>query len=203
MGSARLSARPSRTADGGIGLQRSQFFAFNRFVGSRSGRFSPHLAARGPFPKGDGVSIWVIVLTVLLAINGCGRSDLPTRARVEGSVTFEGQPLNNGTISFVPDRNRGTTGRSATGVIGPDGRFQLRSFEKDDGALVGFHRVQIESWANVPEPPLPNSDGLPQEPRPPKSAIPRRYNDAMTSGLTAEVKAGEKNEYVFALTSKP
>ena len=203
MGPARLSAQPSRTADGGIRLQRSRSFAFDRFVGSRGGRFFPHFVVRAPGPKGVGFAIWLIVLTVLLPLNGCGRSDLPARAKVEGSVTFEGQPLNNGTISFVPDRNRGTTGRSATGVIGPDGRFQLRSFEKDDGALVGFHRVQIESWANVPEHPLPNSDGQPQEPRPPKSAIPRRYNDAATSGLTAEVKAGGKNEYVFALTIKP
>ena len=40
-------------------------------------------------------------------------------------------------------------------------------------------------------------------PPPPKSLIPVRYTDGNTSGLTAEVKSAAKNDFTFALESRP
>ena len=83
------------------------------------------------------------------------------------------------------------------GIIGTDGRFSLTAFEPGDGALVGFHKVVIICEEDMPafDPKLP--------PPPPKSLIPVRYTDGNTSGLTAEVKSAGKNDFTFALESRP
>jgi len=137
-----------------------------------------------------------LVTVVVVAAAGCGRSG-PPLASVHGMVTLEGTPLTHGTVSFVPDNARGTRGRMALGAIGPDGRFVLRSFTADDGALTGFHTVAILCDELLPVP----ADGAAEQPVPDeaRSLIPVRYNDARTSGLTAEVKPGVKNEFLFNL----
>ena len=114
-----------------------------------------------------------------------------------GVVTLDGQPLTKGQVQFVPDSSKGTKGRMAVGLIGTDGRFSLTAFKPGDGALVGFHKVVIICEAEMPafDPKSP--------PPPPKSLIPVRYTDANTSGFTAEVKSAAKNDFTFALESRP
>lgn len=121
----------------------------------------------------------------------------PPLGQVGGIVTLDGQPLTKGQVQFVPDGSKGTKGRMAVGLIGTDGRFSLTAFKRDDGALVGFHKVVVICEEDMPafDPKSP--------PPPPKSLIPVRYTDANTSGLTAEVKSGPKNDFTFALESRP
>lgn len=142
---------------------------------------------------------WYAIAVASIAIAGCSGVKIPPLGQVGGIVTLDGQPLAMGQVQFLPDSSKGTKGRMAVGLIGTDGRFSLTAFKPGDGALVGFHRVAI--ICEEVQPAFdPNSKVAPQ---PPKSLIPVRYNDANTSGLTAEVKSGAKNDFTFALESPP
>ncbi|MEN6407083.1 MAG: hypothetical protein ABFC77_11500 [Thermoguttaceae bacterium] len=119
---------------------------------------------------------------------GCGRSDRSPTAPATGKVLFNGKPLQSGSVMFVPD-----AGRPAEGEIQSDGTFQLTTYQKHDGAVVGHHRVAIT--CNEP----PKTGVIDAGPGP--SLIPLKYNEHKTSGLEATVK--DKNEpFVFELTGK-
>jgi hypothetical protein len=123
--------------------------------------------------------------SVLLAV-GCA-DDRPRTAPVEGVVTYLGKPVPNGTVVFVPE-----SGPSATGEIGPDGRYQLTTFTKGDGAVPGPHRVMIAALDDM-------KDRLPEDRSPlPPPIIPTRYSDYRASGLTADVQT-TRNSINFAL----
>jgi hypothetical protein len=148
---------------------------------------------------------WRFALSIAASVIlvGCGKNDRPPLAKAGGIVLFQGKPLPAGRISFIPDRSRGTAGRGASGIIGPDGRFTLQSYADGDGALVGFHLVAIESWEEVATPSVSRSeDDLPARPPPLKSRIPGRYNDHATSDLAVEVKAGGSNDFELTVESR-
>ncbi len=123
---------------------------------------------------------------------GCGRGpNLPPTARVDGTVTLDGNPLPRGTVQFIPDPEQGTAGTPAVGNIGGDGRYTLRTAGAQ-GAIVGHHRVRVEARAE----PKNEMDTWPP------SLIPERYNHEQTSGLIFEVTAGGRNEIDIELTSR-
>ena len=88
--------------------------------------------------------------TMALTFSGCGPSYPPTY-QVTGKVTVDGQPLQQGTITFYP-----TQGRSALGKIQPDGSYTLTTFNDDDGAVPGSHQVTIKA-TQVSGPAAPSS----------------------------------------------
>ena len=100
-------------------------------------------------------------------------------APVSGKITVSGQPATRGAVMFMPDESRGTSGKVAVGDIGSDGTYTLRTFNTDDGAVVGHHRVLVSGRALEDD-----------ESTPPDRQIPPRYARPQESGLTAEVKVG-------------
>lgn len=135
----------------------------------------------------------------LVAISGCGSSgpELPPRAKVHGRVTLDGKALAPGAIgsvTFVPDGSRGTTGPPAVGGIDANGSYELSTDRQSegDGAVVGFHQVRIRARE-------PAKDAM-QSMTP--SLIPERYEDEKTSGFKFEVKADQENVFDLPLTSK-
>lgn len=105
---------------------------------------------------------------LLLASTGCdGR---PQRVPVAGQVLIDGQPLTTGFVRVIPEG-----ARPAVGPIGKDGRFQLTTFEGEDGCVLGQHPVEIvaqqaQGYTTI------------------KWLTPRKYQDATTSGLTVDVQ---------------
>ena len=60
---------------------------------------------------------------------GCGgKSQFPETLPVSGKVTYKGQPVTKGTVTFQSD-----TGQPATGEIQPDGTYRLSTFAEKDG----------------------------------------------------------------------
>lgn len=82
-----------------------------------------------------GVAI-VFLVTLSLSL-GCGRKG-PRPVPVSGTVTVDGKPLAGGGITVAPEK-----GRAAGGRIGPDGRFELSSWQPADGVAPGTHRVEV------------------------------------------------------------
>ncbi|MGO8753432.1 MAG: hypothetical protein ACLQNE_46440 [Thermoguttaceae bacterium] len=59
---------------------------------------------------------------VLIVVAGCGSSD-PRKYRVSGTVTYDGKPVPQGTVFFVPDAAKDNHGPGAQAVI-KDGAYQ-------------------------------------------------------------------------------
>lgn len=135
------------------------------------------------------VAVFGTVLSVF-AMSGCDSGQ--TRASVSGIVTFDGQPLDNGTITFEPvDRTTGQAGGASIEA----GKFDLPA---ERGLAPGEYKVSIS--ANVGGGPE-NGSAPPGEPaRVPKQPIPAKYNTATT--LTRSVKAGDDNVLQFDLKAK-
>ena len=118
------------------------------------------------------------------AISGCSESiERPQTFPVGGKVTYKGEPVPKGTVTFQPDQ-----GHPAVGEIQSDGTYKLSTFAQADGALPGHHKVFI--IANTADPTkIPGSTpGW----TPPKDLVPKKYNNADTSGLEATVTEDRK-----------
>lgn len=93
-------------------------------------------------------SALVLLLIVLSVVSGCGggayQYDL---VPVSGVATCEGKPVANAIVNFTPqgaeDRPSGRPGAPAFGKTDDQGRFQLSTYNDDDGAIVGTHTVTI------------------------------------------------------------
>jgi hypothetical protein len=128
------------------------------------------------------LSRWVNLLCFLLLV-GCSDSR-PATFPVSGTVSFaDGQPVRFGTVQFLPDN----PGPSARGLIDTNGRFELGTYSKDDGAVPGGHRVIITQHMSAPSGKvIKHSDahGADDE----SSLVDIRYTQYEVSPLTANVE---------------
>jgi hypothetical protein len=76
-----------------------------------------------------------------LFVLGCGGDDLGQRYPVSGKVTYKGQSVPKGVISFVPEDKEG---RGATGQI-EDGYYSLTTQTAGDGAFPGKYIVTVDT----------------------------------------------------------
>lgn len=150
----------------------------------------------GAFDRVARLALAALVLALPAA--GCGKAK-PATAPVTGRVLLDGKPVADAAVMFEPVDG----GVPARGSTRGDGGFTLSTFARDDGALVGRHRVSISKF--VTEGVAANELGLEAAPGPPglqpKAALPSRYADPKTSGLEAAVEAGGTN-VEFTLESK-
>jgi hypothetical protein len=118
--------------------------------------------------------LWLAVLL----FSGCG-SNLPQTIRVSGRVTFDGKPPPGpGSVYFLPvEAAEGFPSRPATGDFDKDGFFKAKTFEPGDGLMPGKYIMYVECW-EVP----PNLEG-----RPTKTYVPKKYQDAQTSGFKLDI----------------
>lgn len=131
------------------------------------------------------VALVVLTATALFA-GGCGTSEY---VPVRGQVFYNDKPLAMGVVMFQPSE-----GPPASGTIQADGTFELSTPGRADGARIGSNRVRIasrEARLDAGEMALG------------RNLIPERYNDFVTSGLTADVKPANNNLFVFRLKDKP
>ena len=126
---------------------------------------------------------FLIIALLAILCEGCGGSN--SLIPVHGEVTYQGKPLEYGTINFVSPNSR-----LASGEI-EEGKFvNVTTYQKNDGLAPGEYFVTIsvldrsEKYRNTMVPP---------------SLIPRKYADFNTSGLTAIIERGKTNELRFEL----
>lgn len=137
-------------------------------------------------PKRALVIIWsTFALVSAMVLSGCsGEPDatsLPneTLHPVKGKVvTPDDKPVTEGEITFVPVK---TTSRAASGKIGADGSFTLKSGEQGEGAAAGEYRVKISST-------LTTGTGKSL-----KRVVPLEYEDEDASQLKITVKEGSND----------
>ena len=134
-----------------------------------------------------------ILFCCIVAAIGCGGvGDAPKTVAVTGIVTYQGKPMPNLSVGFIPE-----TGMLASGITDAEGRFDMTTSAPGDGAIPGLHKVAINF---VPEQ-VPEMPGFPGTENAPESPIPTKYADVSTSGLTATVdQDSSKNDFTFDLT---
>lgn len=133
-----------------------------------------------------------IAAPLILMIGGCGGAsdrDGPKTVPVQGTITLEGQPLADASVTFLLADNSGST----VGRTDSAGRYSLTTFEQGDGAIPGEYGVQVVKYE---EPPDEVADG---ETPPLKSLIPEKYASVARSGLKATVADGADNTFDFDL----
>jgi hypothetical protein len=115
---------------------------------------------------------------------GCG----PKVASVYGKITYKGEPVTAGTITFAPKVPADQIDAGKPGFASPDnkGEFQVSTFQRDDGALVGTHLVTYA-------PPPASSSGDPVK-RAEEMKLHHKYkNLSLPQGYTFEVKSGRND----------
>jgi len=138
-------------------------------------------------PLRSVVYFCTIPLFFLTLASGCG-SSTPPLTSVTGTVSYQGQPLNTGTIVFTPDSAKGAEGPISTGKIMADGSFSLTTGNAV-GAAPGWHRITVVSISEA-------SASIPgQRFTVPVSLIPVKYRNPESSDLTREVKNSAKNVF--------
>ncbi len=130
-----------------------------------------------------------VVAVVLSFVAGCGSGvrAIDGSVLVSGTVTFNGQPLEQGMVRFAPES--GGKAQPATGQI-KNGKFTMLTTASSPGVVVGKYKVSIIS--NKPFAPPALKPGTPPDSKAklePESLIPTKYNDIKTSGLEADVTA--------------
>jgi hypothetical protein len=135
-----------------------------------------------------------LAIVLLLAI-GCGpRPGSDPTAKVSGTVTYLGKPLEGVSVAFMPTR-----GRPASGVTDSSGKFVLSTFGTGDGAVLGTHKVVLAEMPDDAQP-MPGEPGW-EKWKNRKARFPKKYGDVNLSGFTAEVTPGKKNEFTFDMTN--
>jgi hypothetical protein len=105
---------------------------------------------------------------------GCGGGPGADTASVTGKVTVAGQPVENITVTLQSEGG----GRPAIGITDSSGNFSLATFSKGDGAVPGKHKVSFGMSGT-------DSAALPFN---------KKYLNPATSGIIADVVAGQSNE---------
>jgi hypothetical protein len=145
------------------------------------------LGLPNPWQSGSGKGSFLgILLLNVLVCTGCGGRP----ARVSGTVTLDGKPVDHGMVSFTP----ASGGMLASGVIQSDGSYDLKT-NRDSGLEPGEYLVAVESRVPGKE----NAIGAPPMPGP--FITPERYSLTQSSGLKYQVERGS-NTIDIALTSK-
>ncbi len=128
---------------------------------------------------------------VAVAAAGCGGSERLETAPAQGTVTYNGQALEFGSVIFQPEK-----GPPAKGQI-KDGKFVLSTYGDQDGAIVGKHKIAVTCTDAQRPGYTPPAD---QEAPAGKSLIPKKYTRTSSSDLTETVTEDGPNEFTITLT---
>jgi hypothetical protein len=130
----------------------------------------------------------LVAALALVALFGCSSSS--ERSSVHGAVRYDGEPVDDGGIAFLPEGGDGSAQIRATGEI-RDGRYELDSTR---GPTPGKYRVEIY-WNKKTGRQLTSPSGLATKDET-RQAIPAKYNER--TELTVDVKPG-RNTFDFDL----
>lgn len=140
----------------------------------------------------------ILGLCCLIAC-GCGGANKkrPPLGKVKGKVTYKGAAVPDVEVAFMTEG----APRAGTGTTNANGEYQLTTYDTNDGAVVGTHKVTVTQSPPGATKVMTAADLASQgAPPPPKGGvIPTKYADPKTSPLKNTVDSGA-NEINIELT---
>ncbi len=134
--------------------------------------------------------LMVAAVCALASTPGCDHGDRLKTYPVTGTITYsDGKRFSGGREAFIVFEST-EHGINATGVIDADGAFSLGTYEPNDGAIAGGHRVSI-----TPPTPVGDPDQMRAAP-----LIHSKYRNLDTSGLQVTVEANRSNQISITVT---
>lgn len=92
---------------------------------------------------------WSLAASLIVAsgvLAGCGGERPPEKVEVEGTVTMNGEPIENLRVEFWPEND----GPASAGVTDAQGRFVLEAIDRTGkGAVKGVHKVLVRDTTIV------------------------------------------------------
>jgi hypothetical protein len=144
-------------------------------------------------------TIGSLLAGISLLLSGCGDRPIDT-SMAEGTVTFNGQPVEGANVMFSP-ANEGA-GSPAYATTDASGRFVLQTQQGAPGAgttageyTVTISKVQMVGTGRKQTTP----EGVEEEIMEPKEVLPRQYKFQSSTPLTATVVEGQPNVFEFNL----
>lgn len=132
----------------------------------------------------------ILALSLFVLATGCGDGG-PPRAAVEGTVSFDGAPVDGGRIMFIPTDKKGVPANAEITA----GKYALPEAK---GPSIGTHKVEIVWYKKTGrEIDNPSDPGNKMEEK--EQLLPKKYNK--NSAMREEVKAG-KNKFDYKLESR-
>lgn len=89
-----------------------------------------------------------LIPLLIVLLSGCGGGlTQHSTAKVTGKVVCEGEPVADVRVYFNPMAAKGASeaGKSGVGFADSNGSFTISTYGKEDGAVVGKHRVMVDS----------------------------------------------------------
>ncbi len=91
---------------------------------------------------------YLLVLTGLTAVLGCGEPDAVRRVDIQGTATFDGLPIIFGDVEFLPDQQKGHQAPSGYAEI-VVGEFDTSL--SGQGIVPGPHIVRVTAYSKRPD----------------------------------------------------
>jgi hypothetical protein len=136
-------------------------------------------------------------VAALCAASLVGCTDSPTgpeTVNVTGTVSYQGNPVAGANVLFQPIDGSSDTLASQS-LTDETGRFELSTHvgggKFKPGIVPDKYAVTITKL---------DTASISTTLAPPKNLLPKKYGNAKTSGLSADVAAGKENDFEFALT---
>ncbi len=124
-----------------------------------------------------------------IGCGGGGPDDKPDMGQVTGTITMDGKPLADATVTFIPEK-----GRPAFGKTDAEGKYELTYIRQEKGCKIGPNKVSVTTAVEADE---SGDEGEAKKKAPERVAV--KFNKKTT--LTADVKKGP-NTFDFAVEAK-
>ncbi len=87
---------------------------------------------------------WGLSLSfVTFSLLGCGGGGAESLHKVSGTVTYQGNPVPNVTVTFTPTGEAGS-GRPGTAITDANGSFDsVTTYNPSDGVIPGSHKITL------------------------------------------------------------
>ena len=148
-------------------------------------------------------SLLHVLFCSLILCLGCSQEDRwksgrPQTVPVSGTIIHNDAPLTDATVTFFPVSGQHTAFARTDG----NGKFQLTTFDDQDGAVPGEYRIAVKKSIIEYIPAIQDPERSPPVYHAEHSQIPDRYSDPKTSELTASIPANGFAEIALQLTGQ-
>ena len=152
-------------------------------------------------------ALWVGISLASLAVAGCAKSSKPKGPKldlnpVSGTVTLDGKPLAEATLSFLFQgaHPEGFIGSGA--VSDAQGHYEVSTLGQK-GTVPGTYKVTVSKLVNATGTPVKAEEGMDMEQLRAaggvKESIPAKYTDAGTTDLSVTVEKNKPDGYNLEL----